>query len=218
MTTLSAGIVRLGAVAGILFAVLFFASSMFDPNPPSPDEPSAAIAAYMSDADRNLDLITTLQVAAVFCLIVFVSSLRQVLRTGSSESDWLSSIAYGGGLVAAGVMLIGASFTLANKSIGNYGDDTQVAKMLFAIQWDFAMVLAPAFGALVAASAAAILRGAPLPRWVGWFSILVAVLLLAPGFYWIGVLATMVWVIVVGVTILTGTLSGARRRVAAQPG
>jgi hypothetical protein len=218
MNPTPSSIVRIGAIAGLLFAVLFVASSLFDPNPPSPHDQSAVIAAYMSDADRNLDLVITLGVAAVLCLVVFVSSLRQVLRTGSSESDWLSSIAYGGGLVAAAVLLIGISFKLANRSIGNYGDETQVAKVLFAIEWDFAMVLAPALAALVAASAGAILRGAPLPRWLGWFSVLVSVLLLAPGFYWIGVLATMVWVLVIGLTMLVGTLASARDQVAVQAG
>jgi len=191
---------------------------MFNGSQPSPDDPAATIATYMSDADRNLDLVTTLGVAAVFCLIVFVSSLRQLLRTGSNESDWLSSIAFGGGLVTAGVMLVGLSFKLANKSIGNYGADTQVAKMLYALEWDFSLAMSPALAALVAGSAVAILRGAPLPRWVGWFSVLVAVLLLAPGFYWIGVLATMIWTLLVTITMLVGTLGGVRRQAAAQPG
>jgi hypothetical protein len=76
-----------------------------------------------------------------------------------------------------------------------------VAKTLLVLSWDYMIVLAAPFAALVAATSVVSIRSGALPSWLGWVSLL---LVLAPVFV-ASALTTMlflVWVIVVSLVLL----------------
>ena len=52
------------------------------------------------------------------------------------------------------------------------------------------------------ASGLAILRGAPLPKWLGWVAILIGVLVVTPAEF-VAVLLLAVWIVIVSVLIAT---------------
>ena len=65
------------------------------------------------------------------------------------------------------------------------------------------MVLTNAAGFCVfgIASGLAILRGAALPKWLGWLAILIGVLVVAPAEF-VGVLLLVVWIVSVSVLMI----------------
>ncbi len=66
------------------------------------------------------------------------------------------------------------------------------------------MVLTSAagFSAFGIASGVAILRGAPLPNWLGWLAILIGVVVVTPAEF-VAVIALAVWIVVVSIMIVT---------------
>lgn len=203
---------RLGALSGILSVGLIAGYAIltdpYDPaTNPNPTQPSALLAEVLVNNREQARLGAYLGLAGVFLLFWFLGYLRRHLQRAEGEAGWLASVAYGGGLVGAGMVLVAVSFSLATSELSNYGDDTQVAKVFFVYGWNAASVLAPPFGALVAATTAAGLRYRALPRWFGWVSLLITILTLAmsvtmPG---IGGLISLVWIGLTSIVLLLRT-------------
>ncbi|MFQ6030174.1 MAG: hypothetical protein ACE5Q6_22095, partial [Dehalococcoidia bacterium] len=133
----------------------------------------------------------------------FLAYFRSRLQRAEGEGGWLTSMAYGGGLVTAAVMLVFISLDLATTAVWDYGPDTQVAKALIALEWRYVWVLAPPMIAFTLGASLVIVRYAALPRWIGWIGFPVAVTLLVP---WIGVFVAVVWVLVVSIVLLIQAL------------
>jgi hypothetical protein len=53
-------------------------------------------------------------IATILAMLVFLSGLRHLVRAAAPEVDWASTLAYGGGLVYAAVVLVGASLEGGN--------------------------------------------------------------------------------------------------------
>jgi hypothetical protein len=195
---------RIGAASGLLFVGLTVASFAVIPgsDPPSPEEPSATMARYLSDPDQRSDLSISLALLGVFCFFWFLAYLRGVLQRADGSDSWLASVAYGGGLVFAAMMLVASSFEVAADVLADYGNDPQVAKMFFVLGWDYLYVLAPPLAALVSATAAVILQQSTIPRWLGWISLPFALLLVLPPLAWPAVPLFFVWALVVCLTLL----------------
>jgi hypothetical protein len=101
-------------------------------------------------------------------------------------------------LAAYLALLLAAS----NNSIGAA---PELARTLFYLDWEYAGVFCPAFGALVGASSLGIVRGGVLPRrlrWLGWIGVPLAVALGLSGFLG-GFLAwlSLIWLIALAVSL-----------------
>ena len=100
------------------------------------------------------------------------------------------------------MLLVSAGFTLAG-SVSDYGRDPQVARTLVVLQWDWIMVVAAPLAALVGGTAVVSLRFGALPKWLGWISVVVTVLLVIPPISYFGFLAFIIWSVFVSVVLLT---------------
>ncbi len=208
---------RLGALSGILSVGLIVGYAVltdpYDPaTNPNPTQPSALLAEVLVNNREQARLGAYLGLAGVFLLFWFLGYLRRQLQRAEGEAGWLASVAYGGGLVGAGMVLVGVSFSLAESEIPYYGDDTQVAKTYFVYGWNAASVLAPPFGALVAATTAAGLRYGALPRLFSWVGLLITALIIAmsvtaPG---MGGLISLVWIGLTSIVLLMRTWTAPR--------
>jgi hypothetical protein len=103
---------------------------------------------------------------AVFFLLWFVAYLRHRLQAAEGEGGWLASVAYGGGLVSAALMLVAIALELASTVVAQHGGDPAAAKTLFSIGWEYYGVLGPPMGAMAGATAIAGLRHRILPAWL----------------------------------------------------
>jgi hypothetical protein len=161
-------------------------------------------------------MTTTLTLLAVLCFLPFLAFLARQIRRAESPHGWLASAAFGGGLVYAALLLVLAALTLATRVVTAYGDDTQVAKTLYVLGWEFLSVLGPPLATLIgAASVASVLHGA-LPRWLGWAGLLVTVLLAIPALTYVGLLLAHPWLALVGGALLWRTVAVDRIQMAAE--
>lgn len=171
---------RLGALSGAVGTALVVAfliiSDPYDENTnPNPIQPSAALARAYVDNRDDARTGSYLCLVGAFLLLWFLGYLRRHLQLAEGEDGWLASVAYGGGLVAVGLLLLEASVGFAVSELAAYGADTQVAKTFFVYQWTFFVVLAPPLGALAAATTVAAFRFAALPRLLAWAGALVVI-------------------------------------------
>jgi hypothetical protein len=209
---------RIGALSGLAFVGFAFAAfaSSGSSNPPSPDEPSARLATYLTDPAVHSELMTTLLLMSVFCLFPFVACLARHIQQAENPGGWLAFVALGGGFVFAALMLVVTAVTIATNVVSDFGNDTQVAKTLYVIGWDFAFVLGPPLAAMIGtASLASVLHGA-LPRWIGWAGLPVTLLLVIPQLVWGGFVLAFPWLALASVALLWRSVRLERTRLALQ--
>jgi hypothetical protein len=146
----------------------------------------------------------------VFFFLSFLAYLHHYLRGAEGAEGWMASLAYGGGLVAAGVMLISAAIRLAATVVSDYGQDPQVAKTFVLLDWDYAGILGPAFAALLVGTSAIGLRFRAIPGSLAWAGAGLAVLLAFSGFYGGSLVAVSVlWILALAVALLRRTSQAA---------
>jgi hypothetical protein len=166
---------RQGAVGGIVFAILTIVGfAIVIPKPPALDSSAAVIAAYYADHQDALRVGLTIAAIAIFFFIWFLGSLRGVLAAAEGGNGRLASIAYGGGLVAAAVLMLG----IASAETAAFRPDDVDPGVTRAFSDFFAISAAPATSALVAffaATAIAGFRHRALPEWAAWISAIAAV-------------------------------------------
>ncbi len=198
---------RIGALSGVAFTVLYVLAFVMSggTDTPSPDDPAGVIATYMADNATGQDLSIWLSLTAVTCLIVFVSYLRQVLQRSESVSTFLPATAWAGGMLFAATLLAAISIKIASAVIGNYGDDTQVAKTFYALDWNFVNVFGPPLAVLIGATSVAGLLHGGIPRWLGWSGLPLFVIMLSPVMFF-GFVLTLPWFIALSVTLALRTL------------
>ncbi len=173
---------RVGAASGAIAVVLNLIGALLgDPYRsglnPDPTDASASIARALTAVREEARLGATLSLMGAFFLIWFAAYLRRHLLAFEGRAGWMASAAFGGGLVAAALLLVSVSITLAATEITAYGEDTVVAKVFLTHGWNYFYVLSPPVMALVAASSLLGLRFRALPRWL---SILGLLLVLVP--------------------------------------
>jgi hypothetical protein len=119
--------------------------------------------------------------------MVFVGALRARLAAFEGQGAFLTAIAFGAGLGVGILTLLIAGPNLA----GALAEDelTPEAAQALVIGDDAFFIAAELSAALMLAAAAfAILRYGPMPRWMGWVGLLVALWLLIPPIGWAGLL------------------------------
>jgi len=194
-----------GPLTGIVFVVLLFIGSGIsgdvraDLDDSITSTSAAEAASVLEDRRDQVNIGSFIRLWGLVFFFGFVAYFRSRLQQAESEGGWLTSMAYGGGLVTAVVLLGWISLDLAMTAVWNYGPDTQVAKTLIALQWRYVWVFAPPMIAFTLGASLVIVRYAALPRWVGWIGFPVAVTLLVP---WIGFLFAMAWILVVSIVLL----------------
>lgn len=198
---------RIGALSGVAFIVAFIIGQVAsgDSNSPNPDDPAAVIATYLTQNAVDQDLSISVSLFAIACLIVFVSYLRQVIQRAEGVPSFLSGITWAGGLLFAGTMLASLSIEIASSVLGAYGDDTQVAKTLYVLSWDFVYVFGPPLAALVGATSTAGLMYGVVPRWLCWSGIPLAAILLTPLMF-VGLVLSIIWLAALSVTLTFRTI------------
>jgi hypothetical protein len=209
---------RIGALSGVAFIALFVAGFVLsgDSDSPSPDDPAGAIATYMADNATGQDLSIGLSLTAVACLVVFVSYLRQVLQRAEPSRTFLPAAAWAGGLLYAAMLLGLIAIEVAGGVITNYGDDTEVAKTLYVVEWDFITVFGPPLAVLIGATSAAALLHGGLPRWLGWAGLPLVVGLLSPAMYF-GFILTLPWLIALSIALTARTMRPPSSALVSQP-
>lgn len=179
---------RLGAASGIVYVLVILAPDLIPRGPSEELTMTAAEAMAQScatiTAARLTDAIVPIShILGYLFFLFFLGSLWSALRRAEGGDGWLSAAAFGGGLVSLAIRLGSATVSLAVVHNSCAGIDAQLFQILTNDVGGAALFLSffPLAVLSVACAVMAIRFGAPLPRWLGWMSAVVAVALLVDG-------------------------------------
>lgn len=215
MTTRSR--LRLGAVAGILYAVLVMAGfvvvavsiggtlATID----SPDEVILAELRLSSDIGAWVGLYLTVIGSLLF--VVFSARLWATLRQAEGDPGIASAAAFGSGILYVGVTLVSLVFIGAERLAAGRGIDLELARILNSLNSGTYIVSWGAASLFLATTADVVLATRALPGWLGWSAAAIAVALLlamtVPTFG-LAVMAPflfVLWVLVAAIVLLRRT-------------
>lgn len=183
---------RMGAACGIVYVVLLIVG-------PSIGGLTSPVAFF-------------LEVLAFLFFLFFLGRLWSVLRRAEKGSGWISTTAFGAGLMAVTIKLASAAPVLAARHMAGDGLDPQLARTLQDMNdASFALTFFP-LAVLLATFAIVTIRSGALPRWLGWTAAVIAVSLIAGGTAgsadleseWAGLamLLFMLWVLAASVVLI----------------
>jgi hypothetical protein len=170
---------RLAPLTGIVFAVIFYVAIALTGDEPDADAGAAKAVRYWSDNDGKEIAVSLLGVFAIVFFVWFAGTLRSRLLEAEGGAGRLANTAYAGALIfSVGLLsLVAISFTAADTA----GDIAPSAtQTLSALNSDFFFPAAGGGALLYLATGVAALRTRALPAWLGWVSIVLAVISLTP--------------------------------------
>lgn len=192
-----------GVVFGILVVIAFFASG----GTPSSHASAAKVAAYYI---AHHDSVTAtgygLAYASVFALF-FGASLRPRLR--GRGSDGLVALGFGGAVTFA--VAIGAASGSALALVDHTKSIDPVALQAVNLVGDDMLgpLLQIGMVAYMAGYGLAIVRGAAVPRWLGWLAVALAIFAAVPAIGFFSLLGIVIWSIVLGILLFLRAEPGA---------
>jgi hypothetical protein len=188
---------RWASLTGVLFAVVTLAGVLTAPETPETSDSPAQILHYYT-AHRSAIETTSIVVGIGFLLVVFWSGvLRSYLRQARG-AEGASALVLAGGIVmaVAALGISGLEYGIAHEL--KHLSQSQVQTVNFVATELFLPILAG--GCIFGVGAGvAILRGAALPRWLGWVVIVIGIAALIPPVAFIALAAFAIWTIVVSI-------------------
>lgn len=212
---------RLWVITGWLlvgYVVLSFAGVAFQSALLLGDSPDKAAAALVRSSMAKNFAGGYLELLATLVFLVGMLGLARLLRRDDAVGEWLSSCIAGAAIGQAAVTVaVGFAAGAAAIYDGHHGAPLATVTTVNDIR-NFAFFLSGGFTGVVAlAVAAAVLRTATLPRWVGYAGAVIGVLYIAAipaartGVINAVTLVGFVWIVAIGVTAVR---RGGRERVA----
>lgn len=172
---------RVGAAAGALYVVLaILANDVLGSHSPDSTASAHEIGSWwrghpVTNGDWALAM---LELFALLCFPVFVLTLAWLLQRADAGATWLPLGVAGMGLLSAAVKIGSGAPMFALAWRADNGISDQVAAVLVDMN-GAAFILTWALDAvMLAAAGGVILRTRCLPRWLGWFALVTAPLLL----------------------------------------
>jgi hypothetical protein len=187
--------------------VLLFVGAGLD-STPEITAPTSEWTAHFEDSGNRVQVIvgSILLALSAFAFLGFFWALCERLSSTEDGRLRLSSLARSSGTVFAVLVATTASVSGA-VALGTELADAPLPSAEVMIQIESVggamFVIGGGFAAslLVAASSVVMLRGGALPTWLGWFGVVVAILLLLSVFFF-PLLTFFVWVVIVSVAQL----------------
>ena len=190
---------RLFPLGGVAFVALVVLSIVgVGGSTPGSDASAAELAAFYDENAMRQGLGTFLLAAGVPFLVFFGIGLAKMVapREAGGLSAW-GYVVIAGTTLVAGAVLIAA---LVHFALANGGDEKispaalQALNSLDGNSW---MAFNPAFGVMML-GAAGLLLSAGVMRWFGWTALVLGVAAFIPFADFFALLATLVWIVVVG--------------------
>ena len=197
---------RLAPLTGVVAVILLLVALILEGSPPAADAPTEEVVRYHAENDATLLAASLIGSLSSVFLAWFGGSVFAAFRSVEGEPGRLGAIAFGGILLASAgnVMLFGFVFAPADTVGDVPAEVTQTLSVLGAL-----FVLPLAVGVLVAllASAVAVLRHRALPSWVGYVSMLVAVVYVVSAAFGaeaaitVWIVTAMVWTVILSAAL-----------------
>jgi len=191
---------RFAPLAGALAVPFWLAGVILISTKAKGSEGPKILASYQHHSDGIL-LAGFLWSLGVLLFIWFLASLRSHYLAAEGGTGRVTSIAWGGGLIASTIALL---IPTADEvgALNKDKFDASGAAVLHHFSDAFFVGAEYALSLLFFASAILVLRYAVLPRWLGWLSLVIGIVLLIGPIGWAAfIFATPIWTIIVSVLL-----------------
>jgi hypothetical protein len=189
-----------GAGAVVLWVIGFIVQG----ESPDPFEASAREwVTYVSDNDGQILASRLLTLFGVLLFLWFLGTLRTALRAAEGEPGPWAAIAFGSGIALA-VLLFAATTALLAAAATSGAVEAGAAQALAVSEIGFFFAAEVAAASLLIATGLLALRTGVLPVWLGWASLVIALLLLivdTPIGFIAFLLGFQLWVIIVSILL-----------------
>jgi hypothetical protein len=191
---------RWWALAGPLFAVVFFVATMLPGDSPGEKASGAQVMAKVND-HRGLLLAGVFLTPALAALLLgFFGYLRGRARDLGSASGVGQTLMTTGAVIWAGGMLLGAVLELAMTSSSDHGQ-AQVAQTVNVLNNDAWLPFIAGVAIALIGAGMTVLSTRILPAWLGWVALVLGVIsLLGPGGF-LGFFLSPLWILVAGIML-----------------
>ena len=184
---------RLGAAAGIAYALVgFVGSSLLPAGKVSPTDPSQVVARQLTADRGRVSAGILLTLFSMFFLIVFVAWLYRWLRDIEGDG-WLANLTLVGGILEVGGLLVVVVLSIGATVLDRYGADPVIARTLLVLQWQAIAIAFVPTAAFVGGIAALGFTSAQLPRWMSYSGFALALGLLVPPVAFLPFLLSNLW-------------------------
>jgi hypothetical protein len=184
---------RLAGAGGVLFVLLWFGHFVFSGGFPILTASKVQLAAdYAQSAGRDWTGDHMARLSIVF-LLLFLAGLWFVLRRHEAGNGWLSMLAFGSGLLFAGLILIALLFPAVASELGacaggvtpaagcqwgNQPVDPYLYSVLYTVAEAVDVLALTPLAVLLGAVAATAIPNRALPPWLSWSAAALAGLVL----------------------------------------
>ena len=184
-----------GAASGLLASILMFSAGVVKDIQVAATSSSSTIASVLVDSQQTILIGTYMLMLGVLFFLLFLGFVRGQATVTGHGLDWLSRTAFGAGLVGAAMLLLSAHFGQALMILPSYGGETQVAKSLYLLDWNwYLLVEAIPIAVFVGASSANALLSQEWPMWISWPGLAISLLLVLPYVTGGGIMLSYLWI------------------------
>jgi Domain of unknown function (DUF4386) len=187
-------------LTGVLFVVLAIVGFSIQGEPKSADDPVEEIVNWYIDNKDAVQIGAILATLGAIALVFFMGYLRKVLRAAEGEGGMLSALT----LIGAAIFVVGITFdsTLLFATADKAEDIDPTAVQTLQALWDgdFLPIAAGVLIMMLSAGLSIVIHGA-LPKWLGWAAIVVAILSVAGPAFFIGLIGSALWIVVVSIML-----------------
>jgi hypothetical protein len=191
---------RLIPVAGILAVIAVILAFVIGGETPDGDDSLSKIVRFYRDNDSEQMIAASFLGWGSALLMVFAGGFWRLLRNAETERYGSSTLF----VIGATMWAVGASiFAGLTFALGDFADDLTPSAMqtLNALNSDMFFTLALGTFGFSMGAGVAVLKTAVLPKWLGWFAIVIGALAITPiGFF--AILVMGLWVVIASVVLL----------------
>jgi hypothetical protein len=163
---------RWNAASGYLVIVPGIAGAAFERGSPSFTAPIEEVVAFWSKYQRELVAQSLMFVFSPGAYLWFFGSLRSMLMRAEGGTGTLSTIAFGAGIVSAGLQMILQCFQAALAVTGVGTLERGTVALFGSLGWALSVIAYVPMGVMLGAVAAVSFGYRAFPRWLSWFSCL----------------------------------------------
>jgi hypothetical protein len=187
---------------GIVFVALVVAAFVILGEGKDPTKDSAQeIVDYYNDNFTKQTVGTALVGFAAVPLLFFAGALRNLLREAGGPRETLSLVGFGGAVLLAGGLAVGATI---NFALVDFADDIDpvAVQAINAINYDYFFPFIAGMAAFLLATGISAVRSRALPRWLSWVAIVLGVICFAGPVGFAGVLGGLLWILVTSIVLM----------------
>jgi len=165
------------------------------------------IVSFYNQNNARVMIGWTLLALAGVAFLFFAGTLWRVLRSAEGSTGWLSTVMFGGGIVAAGGMLLMAGLAMVLGYIT--GSDLEDVldpvgfQAIHVLALELTLPAAYGMAAFLLAGGLLVIRTRVLPGWLGWVALVLAVIDVVPALQ-VGLFASSLWVFAASIVLMRG--------------